>query len=224
MLEKIIRHSLISSLVCQCCSCRNVVDFCSLQRYIANKNFHTWSSSEELEPVLLVQVPAPELLVILVVGVVPVHGGCLFDDKLLGRTELDAVARAQERRHGQALPVGVHHRPVPHAAVLPVADGQRAGLRVDGDPLADVEHLQAGDLRVPEQDGERVGVGVRGQPVGELRRRALRVEVDGHVLLLLAHRLPDVAGVQIQALRDRLVEPEPERSDLLAVRSHRLPE
>lgn len=71
---------------------------------------------------------------------------------------------------------------------------------------------------------ERVRVRVRGEPIGELRRRALRVEVDGHVLLLLAQCLADVAGLQTQALRDRLVQPEPKRTDLLAVGAHCLPE
>ena len=70
---------------------------------------------------LLVKVPAPELLVVLVVGVVPVHRRRVVGDELLGRAELHAVARAQERRHRHPLPVGVHHRPVPHAPVLPVA-------------------------------------------------------------------------------------------------------
>jgi hypothetical protein len=225
MLEKIIiRHSSTSGVVCTYVpqKCSGFLQFAKIHGN--KKNPYVWSSSEELEAVLLVQVPAPELLVILVVGVVPVHGGCHFGDELPGRTELDAVARAQERRHGQALPVGVHHRAVPHAAVLPVAkrlqlvpdvDDKRTGLWVDGDPLAAVEHLQASDLLVHAQDGERVGVGVRGQPIGELRGRALRVKVDGHVLLLLTQRLPDVAGVQTQVLRDRLVEPEPERPDLL---------
>jgi len=77
--------------------------------------------SEQLQAVLLVQVPAPELLVVLVVRVVPVHGRGVLRDELLRGAEHDVVARAQERRHRHPLPVRVHHRPVPHTPVLPVA-------------------------------------------------------------------------------------------------------
>jgi len=80
-----------------------------------------------------------------------------------------------------------------HLQLVADVDDERAGLRVDGDPLAAVEHLQAGDVLVHEQDGERVGIGVRREAVGELGLRARRVEVDCHVLLLLAQRLLHVA-------------------------------
>lgn len=48
---------------------------------------------------LLVQVPAPELLVVLVVSVAPVDGGAAVGDELLGRADERAVAGAEEGRH-----------------------------------------------------------------------------------------------------------------------------
>ena len=70
---------------------------------------------------LLVQVPAPELLVVLVVGVVSVDRRRLLADELLRGAELDAVAGAEEGGDGHPRPVRVHHGAVPHALISPVA-------------------------------------------------------------------------------------------------------
>ena len=77
--------------------------------------------SEELQAVLLVQVPAPELLVVLVVGVVSVDRRRLLADELLRGAELDAVAGAEEGGDGHPWLVRVHHGAVPHALISPVA-------------------------------------------------------------------------------------------------------
>ena len=82
--------------------------------------------SEELEAVLLVQVPTPELAVVLGVGVVPVDGRRAVADELRGGADEHVVARAQERRHRHPRPVGVHHRAVPHALVPAVTQRLRA--------------------------------------------------------------------------------------------------
>ncbi|BAT11824.1 Os10g0536450 [Oryza sativa Japonica Group] len=92
-----------------------------------------------------------------------------------------------------------------HLKLVANVDDESTGLRVDGNPLAVVEDLQAGDLVVHEEDGEGVGVGVRGEAIGELRLRALWVVVHRHVLLLLPQRLPHVSSLQSKALRYRLV-------------------
>lgn len=70
---------------------------------------------------LLVEVPAPELVVVLVVGVAPVHGLVPVADELRRGADHGAVARAQERCHRHALLRRVHHGPVPHALVRAVA-------------------------------------------------------------------------------------------------------
>ena len=82
--------------------------------------------SEELEAVLLVQVPTPELAVVLGVGVVPVDGRRAVAGELRGGADEHVVARAQERRHRHPRPVGVDHRAVPHALVPAVAQRLRA--------------------------------------------------------------------------------------------------
>lgn len=48
---------------------------------------------------LIVQVPVPEFIVILIVGVAPVHGWRSISDQLLRWVDYCTVARAQERRH-----------------------------------------------------------------------------------------------------------------------------
>ncbi|RWW14531.1 hypothetical protein GW17_00021691 [Ensete ventricosum] len=75
------------------------------------------SALEELQAMVVVQVPAPELLVVLLVGVRPVHGPIPVADELLRGVDHHAVAGAEERRHRYPLPVRVYHRSMPHAPV-----------------------------------------------------------------------------------------------------------
>jgi hypothetical protein len=71
--------------------------------------------------VLLVQVPAPELGVVLGVGVVPVDGGRAVGEEPGGGADARVVAGAEERRHRHPRPVGVDDGAVPHAPVPAVA-------------------------------------------------------------------------------------------------------
>ena len=69
----------------------------------------------------LVEVSAPELLVVLVVGVVPVDGRGAIGDELLSWADEHVVAGAQERRDGHPRFVRVDDSTVPHALVSSVA-------------------------------------------------------------------------------------------------------
>ena len=84
----------------------------------------SWASSlalEELQTVLVIQVSAPELVVVLFVRVAPVYGGRTIDDQLLGGADDRAVAGAKERRHRHPIRVRVHDSPMTNAPVSSIA-------------------------------------------------------------------------------------------------------
>lgn len=111
-----------------------------------------------------------------------------------------------------------------HLQLVAEVDDESVWPGIDCDPLVAVlEDLEAGNFGVLEEDGEGVGVRVLGQAVGEVRFRALRVVVHGHVLLLLAQRLLDVVLLEAEAEGDHAEKPESQQADLAAVRADYLP-
>jgi hypothetical protein len=102
-------------------------------------------------------------------------------------------------------------------------DDQSAGQGRDVHPAAAVEeHLQTAH-GVLQEDGEEGGVGVPAGAEGEVRLRARRVVVAGHVEAPRAAHLAQVVAGQAEGLRQELQHPQRQLRRRVAVLQHRAP-
>lgn len=76
---------------------------------------------EKLETVLLIQIPAPELLVVLRVCVIPVQGAYPLFPESLRRANDRIIVWAKERGDRYPRLLDIDDRPVPHALISTVA-------------------------------------------------------------------------------------------------------
>lgn len=77
---------------------------------------------EKFQTMLLVQVPTPELLVVLCIRISPVNGTrSVFASKSFWRADQRIIKRAKERSHREPRLISIHYGPVPHALVNPIA-------------------------------------------------------------------------------------------------------